>query len=357
MSTTSPDAMTETAPTVTPARRKALADVAKHYNRAAKRGKTLTGSEVATKLGKSAPSWGRTAIAEAKELGLLEEVAAPGAAAVHLASVPALMPAPSDAPERRVSDAATVSDGTPEASGDAPVPDAPERQIPDPRSVRPSVTSETPTGPASGRPDRLVPDADTAPERDAATTAKPEVNKRVSVSSDASQSVGNDAVIAPVSETPTRQIPDAPQRHVSDAPKAADPGVPDSVKDKIKYAAAGLAGVVIATAFAASATTLAGLGKAVGWSAWDGRLAWLLPVSLDVLAVMALLAWLLPSTKQLGKWLTIGAVATSVVLNAFGHAIEVGEADVSLALVIAVSTVPVVAMAFAVHAFVELLRA
>ncbi|MFD9909507.1 DUF2637 domain-containing protein [Streptomyces sp. NPDC059063] len=109
----------------------------------------------------------------------------------------------------------------------------------------------------------------------------------------------------------------------------------------------GGAALVAAVAMAASADTLAGLGRAVGW---DDRLAWSLPVSVDVLALVAGLAWLAAGAgRSLGRALTLIAVAGSVVLNAVGHLVAVGHMQPGPHLVIAVSAVPPLAAALAVH--------
>ncbi|MEE1783893.1 DUF2637 domain-containing protein, partial [Streptomyces sp. SP17BM10] len=108
--------------------------------------------------------------------------------------------------------------------------------------------------------------------------------------------------------------------------------------------------VVAVTAFAASADTLAALGRAVGWK---GQLSWSLPVAVDVLALVALVAWFTPGVQKLGQWMTAGSVVTSVVLNAFGHLVGTGHLIVGPEMVIGVSAVPVISMALAAHLAVE----
>ena len=108
--------------------------------------------------------------------------------------------------------------------------------------------------------------------------------------------------------------------------------------------------VVAVTAFAASADTLATLGRSVGWNAW---LSWSLPVAVDVLAMVALIAWFTPGVQKLGQWMTGASVVTSVVLNALGHLVATGHLKVGPAMVIGVSAVPVISMALAAHLAAE----
>jgi hypothetical protein len=101
---------------------------------------------------------------------------------------------------------------------------------------------------------------------------------------------------------------------------------------------------------AASADTLATLGGAVGWGE---IMKWSLPVSVDVLALVSGLVWLtagLPeSARKLGCWLTLVTVVGSMVLNATGHLVSTDHIVVGPPLVIAVSAVPPLAAALAVH--------
>ncbi|MFE0138150.1 DUF2637 domain-containing protein [Streptomyces sp. NPDC059037] len=109
----------------------------------------------------------------------------------------------------------------------------------------------------------------------------------------------------------------------------------------------GGAALVAAVAMAASADTLAALGRAVGWGY---VLSWALPVSVDVLALVAGLAWIAAGTgRSLGRVLTLLTVAVSVLLNALGHLVSTGHLTASPHLVIGVSAVPPLAAALAVH--------
>lgn len=105
--------------------------------------------------------------------------------------------------------------------------------------------------------------------------------------------------------------------------------------------------LVAVVAMAASATTLADLGRAVGWGT---ILAWSLPVSVDVLALVAGLAWLAGGAgRGLGRSLTLITVAVSVSLNAIGHLVSTEHLKTGSYLVIGVSAVPPLAAALAVH--------
>ncbi|MEU5840154.1 DUF2637 domain-containing protein [Streptomyces diacarni] len=108
--------------------------------------------------------------------------------------------------------------------------------------------------------------------------------------------------------------------------------------------------LVAVVAMAASAATLAELGHAVGWGGW---LSWCLPVSADVLGLVAGVAWLasgIPdAARALGRTLTLASVVVSVVLNAISHLVSTGHVTVGPWLVIGVSAVPPLAAALAVH--------
>ncbi len=120
------------------------------------------------------------------------------------------------------------------------------------------------------------------------------------------------------------------------------------------------AGLVALVAMAASSYTLAGLGRAIGWDQWHGLLAWSLPVSADLLAAVAGVAWLAADVsddaRKLARIITIAAVTVSVVLNAVGHLVESGDLRVEPWLRIAVSTVPPIVAAVALHLVVTVVR-
>ncbi|MCZ4103813.1 hypothetical protein, partial [Streptomyces sp. H39-C1] len=110
------------------------------------------------------------------------------------------------------------------------------------------------------------------------------------------------------------------------------------------------AALVAAVAMAASAATLAELGSWVGWAS---PLHWALPVAVDVLALVAGVAWLAvgvaPAARSLGRTLTLVTVVVSVVLNAISHLVTTDHMVVGPWLVIGVSAVPPLAAALAVH--------
>jgi len=120
------------------------------------------------------------------------------------------------------------------------------------------------------------------------------------------------------------------------------------------------ASAVAAVAMAASSFTLAELGTAIGWTQWGGWLAWALPVSVDLLAAVAGVAWLAkgvaPKARRLARTITLVAVGTSVALNAVSHLVQSGTVKVAPWLVIAVSTVPPIVAAVGLHLVVTVAR-
>jgi hypothetical protein len=108
--------------------------------------------------------------------------------------------------------------------------------------------------------------------------------------------------------------------------------------------------LVTSVAMAASAATLADLGSRVGWTS---PLHWALPVAVDVLALVAGVAWLAsgvsPAARKLGRTLTLVSVVVSVALNAISHLVATRYMSPGPWLVIAVSAVPPLAAALAVH--------
>lgn len=109
---------------------------------------------------------------------------------------------------------------------------------------------------------------------------------------------------------------------------------------------------VSAVAMTASAATLASLARAVGWSA---LLQWALPVSVDLLALVAGTVWLSasfpPAVRLLGAKLTVASAGSSVAMNAVAHLVMSGQMAVTAPLVIAVSSVPPLAAVASVHLF------
>lgn len=124
-------------------------------------------------------------------------------------------------------------------------------------------------------------------------------------------------------------------------------------RDRLVVSLVAGAAMVGAVAMAASASTLAALGHAVGWTQWDGLMAWVLPVSVDALALVAGAVWLAKGTGEsatrLARQVTVVAVLGSVGLNAVGHLEESGDLEVTALWRIGVSTVPPLVAAIAVH--------
>ncbi|MFG2833149.1 DUF2637 domain-containing protein [Streptomyces sp. NPDC048434] len=123
--------------------------------------------------------------------------------------------------------------------------------------------------------------------------------------------------------------------------------------DGLLVALVGGAVLVGAVAMAASASTLAALGYAVGWTQWDGRMAWALPVSVDALALVAGAVWLSQRVSRraqdLARTVTLIAVFGSVVLNSVGHLVESHDVNINPAWRIGVSTVPPLTAAVVIH--------
>ena len=109
----------------------------------------------------------------------------------------------------------------------------------------------------------------------------------------------------------------------SDADRAADRAAAE-LKDWLSDAGTF---VVAGTAGFSSWAGWVSLGRSVGWgSVGVVELAWLLPVSVDVYAFVALRTWnnarLPDATRTVGKVSAIGALALSIAGNAAGHAVE-----------------------------------
>lgn len=111
---------------------------------------------------------------------------------------------------------------------------------------------------------------------------------------------------------------------------------------------------VSVVAMTASAASLASLARV---TEWVSPLEWALPVSVDLLALVAGKAWLdaslPPEVRQLGQRLTVVTVLVSVVLNALSHLLSSGQMAVTPHLVIAISSVPPLAATASVHMFSE----
>jgi hypothetical protein len=109
-------------------------------------------------------------------------------------------------------------------------------------------------------------------------------------------------------------------------------------------------------AMAASGTALYTLATKTGW---PGITPWLLPVAVDMLAVVGVMEWLndkaRPEARRVGRANAIGAVAVSLVGNAVSHLIVappvIGRfsGTSALVLVILVGAIPAASLAGIVH--------
>ena len=92
-----------------------------------------------------------------------------------------------------------------------------------------------------------------------------------------------------------------------------------------RWSGAGLLVVAVAGA-TLSCTSLAGLARACGYGP---HLAWLLPVSIDAYAFVAMRIWLSgPTDRRVLRWAAVSgwlAIAASIAGNATYHAIETGR--------------------------------
>jgi hypothetical protein len=115
-------------------------------------------------------------------------------------------------------------------------------------------------------------------------------------------------------------------------------------------------GVVLVSAFGLSASGLHRLGMDAGWSA---RWALLLPITIDVYALICTLSWLVlaagDAERRRAAVHAMGAVAISVAGNAIEHLHQAGVLPIGGPAIIAASTVPPVVMALSVHVAVATL--
>lgn len=114
-----------------------------------------------------------------------------------------------------------------------------------------------------------------------------------------------------------------------------------------------MAGMLIAAASAAVAsfTGLRGLALITGW---PGRLAWLLPVTLDAYAMTSARVWLAATTRakrarRFARANAIGAITVSVAGNATYHAVTVGLMTISASIIVFVGAVPAAVLGFTAH--------
>lgn len=117
------------------------------------------------------------------------------------------------------------------------------------------------------------------------------------------------------------------------------------------FVLAGL-GIVGLTAIAASFGTLMGLASWVGWHGWYMQI--LLPVCIDVLALVAGRVWLsasmAPEARQFARAVSFAAIGISIVGNAVGHIVTMHNAStVKIVLAIVVGSLPPAALAAVGH--------
>ncbi|MEQ4209628.1 hypothetical protein [Actinopolymorpha sp. B9G3] len=112
--------------------------------------------------------------------------------------------------------------------------------------------------------------------------------------------------------------------------------------------------VVAGTAGFSSWAGWVSLGRSVGWgSVGVVELAWLLPVSVDVYAFVALRTWnnarLPEATRTVGKVSAIGALALSIAGNAAGHAVEAGTFAPNWIVVVLVASLAPILLFLTLH--------
>ncbi len=114
-----------------------------------------------------------------------------------------------------------------------------------------------------------------------------------------------------------------------------------------------LVGMTMAAASAALASFsgLRGLAEAAGW---PGRLAWLLPLTIDAYAMTSARVWLAATTRTAGarrfaRANALGAIAASTAGNAAYHAIGAGLITASWPIVVAVGAVPATVLGLTAH--------
>ena len=111
-------------------------------------------------------------------------------------------------------------------------------------------------------------------------------------------------------------------------------------------------GIVGLTAIAASFGTLMGLASWVGWHGWYMQI--LLPVCIDVLALVAGRVWLsgsmVPEARRFARAVSFTAIGISIVGNAVGHIVGMQDAStVKVVLAIVVGSLPPAALAAVGH--------
>lgn len=111
-------------------------------------------------------------------------------------------------------------------------------------------------------------------------------------------------------------------------------------------------GLVGVTAIGASFTTLMGLAAWVGWHGWQMQI--LLPICVDVLAIVSGRVWLsnsmIPEARRFARGVSFAAIGISILGNAVGHIVTMHDAStVKIGLAIVVGSLPPAALAAVGH--------
>lgn len=139
----------------------------------------------------------------------------------------------------------------------------------------------------------------------------------------------------PAAQTASRgEKPDPETYWLAEADKAesrAVAGLRDNAADWISWLVAAAAGVLSLTGFNMFGRHLQWPGFTVTVApghVWTLDPMFLLWVAIDLLAIIAMRQWMRPDygpeSRRLGKWASIGALATSIVINIAGHGLEGG---------------------------------
>lgn len=106
--------------------------------------------------------------------------------------------------------------------------------------------------------------------------------------------------------------------------------------------------IAATSAAVASFTGLRGLALVAGW---PGRLAWLLPITIDAYAMTSARVWLSGAThaRRFARANAIGAIMASILGNAAYHTISVGLLDVSWPIIVVVGAVPAAVLGLTAH--------
>jgi hypothetical protein len=124
----------------------------------------------------------------------------------------------------------------------------------------------------------------------------------------------------------------------------------DEVPSRDAWVMAGMA-VAAASAAVASFTGLRGLAVVAGW---PGRLAWLLPITIDAYAMTSARVWLAGTTRsrrarRFARANATGAISASILGNAAYHAISAHLLTVSWPIVVVVGAVPAAVLGLTAH--------